>query len=403
MNCVGIDVSKGKSMIAVMRPLGEMVIPPFEVGHTDAELCELSRRLGGLEGETRIVMEATGNYHLPVASFLYDSGFYVSVVNAMLVHGYGNNNLRRVKTDKRDAVKLANYGLDHWLTLPRYIPEDEVRLMLKTTYRQYQQCTKVQTMLKNNLISLLDTAFPDANRLFTSPTRADGSEKWVDFISTFWHCECVCGLSEKAFTAKYQKWCKRHGYNFSQDKALDIYASACGHFSVMPKNDTTKILVEQAVSQLQATSAALAALRNEMQSLAASLPEYPIVMGMFGVGPALGPQLMAEIGDVTRFTHRNAITAFAGVDPGADQSGTHEAKSTRASKSGPPELRKALFLVMDCLLKTMPQDDPVYRFMDKKRAEGKPYLVYMTAGANKFLRIYYGRVKEYLASLENAD
>lgn len=56
----------------------------------------------------------------------------------MLVHGYGNNSLRRVKTDKKDAVKLANYGLDHWLTLPRYIPEDEVRLMLKTTYRQYQ-------------------------------------------------------------------------------------------------------------------------------------------------------------------------------------------------------------------------------------------------------------------------
>ena len=67
-----------------------------------------------------------------------------------------------------------------------------------------------------------------------------------------------------------------------------------------------------------------------------------------------------------------------------------------------PELRRALFLVMDCLLKTQPQDDPVYRFMDKKRAEGKPYLVYMTAGANKFLRIYYGRVKEYLAQLENS-
>mgnify|MGYP000665294437 FL=1 len=112
---------------------------------------------------------------------------------------------------------------------------------------------------------------------------------------------------------------------------------------------------------------------------------------------------MAELGDVTRFTHRNAITAFAGVDPGADQSGTHEANSVRTSKSGPPELRKALFLVMDCLLKTMPQDDPVYCFMDKKRAEGKPYLVYMTAGANKFLRIYYGRVKEYLASLEDTD
>lgn len=57
---------------------------------------------------------------------------------------------------------------------------------------------------------------------------------------------------------------------------------------------------------------------------------------------------------------------------------------------------------MDCLLKTMPEGDPVYRFMDKKRAEGKPYLVYMTAGANKFLRIYYGWVKEHLAQLENS-
>lgn len=400
MNCVGIDVSKGKSMIAVMRPLGEMVIPPFEVGHTDAELCELSRRLGGLEGETRIVMEATGNYHLPVASFLYDSGFYVSVVNAMLVHGYGNNNLRRVKTDKKDAVKLANYGLDHWLTLPRYIPEDEVRLMLKTTYRQYQQCTKVQTMLKNNLISLLDTAFPDANRLFTSPTRADGSEKWVDFISTFWHCECVCGLSEKAFTAKYQKWCKRHGYNFSQDKALDIYASACGHFSVMPKNDTTKILVEQAVSQLQATYAALAALRNEMQSLAASLPEYPIVMGMFGVGPALGPQLMAEIGDVRRFHSKKALVAFAGIDAPPYQSGQMEIRSRSISKRGSAVLRRTLFLVMSAILRCSPADEPVYQFMDRKRTEGKPYRVYMMASANKFLRIYYATVKQYLDSLE---
>ena len=295
MNCVGIDASKGKSMIAVMRPLGELVIPPFEVGHTDVELCELSSLLRHLDDETRVVMEATENYHMPVASFLYDSGFYVSVVNAMLVHGYGNNSLRRAKTDKKDAIKLANYGLDHWLALPRYVPEDEVRLMLKTTYQQYQQCAKVQTMFKNNLISLLDTVFSDANRLFTNPARADGSERWVDFAATFQHCECVCGLSEKAFTAKYQKRCKKHGYNFNQDKALDIYASACGHFSVMPKTDTATLLMDQAVSQLWAASAALSALRNEMQSLAASLPERPVVIGIFGVDPALGPQPWAGL------------------------------------------------------------------------------------------------------------
>ena len=111
MNCVGIDVSKGKSMIAVMRPFGEVVVSPFEVRHTASELSELARLLKNLDGETRVVMESTGNYHAPVAWLLHGAGLYVSVVNAMLVHDYGNNSLRRGKTDKKDAVKLANYGL----------------------------------------------------------------------------------------------------------------------------------------------------------------------------------------------------------------------------------------------------------------------------------------------------
>lgn len=314
MNCFGIDISKGKSMIAVMRPFGEVVVSPFEVRHTTNELSKLAGLLKSLDDETRVVMESTGNYHTLVAWLLHDAGLYVSVVNAMLFHDYGNNSLRRAKTDKKDAVKLANYGLDHWLTLPRYVPKEDTRLMLKTYYRQYQQYSKVQTMLKNNLISLLDTAFPDANRMFTSPPRTDGSEKWVDFVATFWHCECVCGLSEKAFSAKYQKWCRKHGYNFSENKALDIYASPCGHFGVMPKTDTSKLLVEQAISQVLATSAALAALKQEMQSLVASLSEYPVVMGMFGVCPSLGPQLMAEIGDVRRFHSKKALVPFAGID-----------------------------------------------------------------------------------------
>lgn len=400
MNSVGIDVSKGKSMIAVMRPFGEVVISPFEIRHTDNDLCELAKLLRSLPGETRVVMEATGNYHLPVAWMLNDSGFYVAVVNAMLVHDYGNNSLRRAKTDKKDSVKLANYGLDHWLSLPRYVPEEDTRLMLKNCYRQYQQYSKVQTMLKNNLISLLDTTFPDANRLFSSNLRAAGSEKWVDFVAAFWHCECVCSCSEKAFTTKYQKWCKKHGYNFSKEKALYIYASACGHFGVMPKTNTVKLFVEQAVSQLRAASAALASLKQEMQSLASSLPEYPVVMKMFGVGPTLGPQLMAEIGDVRRFHSKKALVAFAGIDAPPYQSGQMDIYSRSISKRGSSSLRRTLFLVMGVYLQTSPADEPIYQFMDKKRAEGKPYKVYMMASANKFLRIYYASVKAYLDALD---
>lgn len=400
MNAVGIDVSKGKSMIAVMRPFGEVVVSPFEVRHTDSELSELARLLQSLDGETRVVMEYTGSYHAPVAWSLHDSGIYVSVVNAMLVHDYGNNSLRRAKTDKKDAVKLANYALDHWLSLPKYIPEEDTRLMLKNCHRQYEQYSKLRTMLKNNLISLLDQVFPDANRLFTSPRRADGSEKWLDFIAAFWHCGCVCGLTEKAFTLKYQKWCKKHGYNFSEEKALDIYASACGHVCVMPKTDTARLLLEQATTQLQAISTALTALQNEMQALAAALPEYPVVMEMFGVGSVLGPQLMAEIGDVRRFHAKKALVAFAGIDAPPYQSGTVDVRSRSISKRGSSSLRRTLFLVMSVILQNAPPDEPVYQFMDKKRTEGKPYKVYMMASANKFLRIYYAKVNRHLDALE---
>lgn len=401
MNAVGIDVSKGKSMIAVMRPFGEMVISPFEVQHTDTELSKLVKRLRSLDGETRVVMESTGNYHVSIAMVLNDAGFYVSVVNAMLVHDYGINSLRRVKTDKKDAVKLANYGLDRWLSLPRYSPEEDTRMMLKNCYRQYEQYTKMRTMSKNNLISLLDQTFPDANRLFTSPRRSDGSEKWLDFIATFWHCECVCRLTERVFIQRYQKWCNKNGYNFSEVKASEIYVSACGHISVLPKNDTVKLLMEQAVSQLRTISIALAALQKEMLALAAFLPEYPAVMKMFGVGLSLGPQLMAEIGDVRRFHSKKALVAFAGIDAPPYQSGTMDVRSRSISKRGSSSLRRTLFLVMSVILQNSPMDEPVYQFMNKKRAEGKPYKVYMMASANKFLRIYYAKVKAYLDALQS--
>ena len=401
MNSVGIDISKGRSTVAVMRPFGEVVISPFEVRHTDSELSKLAKQLKSLGGETRVVMEATGNYHAPVAKLLHDAGLYVSVVNAKLVHDYGNNKLRRVKTDKKDAVKLANYGLEQWLVLPRYVPEEDTRLLLKNCYRQYRQYSKVQTVLKNNLISLLDTVFPNVNRLFNSPVRADGSEKWVDFVAEFWHCECICERSEKAFVSKYQKWCKKHGYNFGEEKACAIYAEASGHIGVMPKSETTKLLVEQAVSQLRATSAALAALKHEMQSLASMLPEYPVVMDMFGVGPTLGPQLIAEIGDVRRFYSKKALVAYAGLDAPPNDSGDVTGRHKSMSKVGASSLRRTLFLVMSIYLQNAPLDEPVYQFMDRKRAEGKPYRVYMMASANKFLRIYYATVKAYLESLEH--
>jgi hypothetical protein len=275
-----------------------------------------------------------------------------------------------------------------------------VSTQLKTLNAQIDFFTKQKAAAKTNLISLLDMTYPGANDLFESPVRSDGHEKWVDYVAKYWHVDCVRKRSLKDFTESYRKFCKKNRYNFQASKPEEIYNAAKELIAVFPKEDEYKQLVQMGVEQVLTASIHVEKIRMEMNRLAATLPEYNIVMSMRGVGTKLGPQLIAEIGDVSRFTHREAITAYAGVDPGVDESGQHCAKSNKSSKCGQPRLRRTLFLVMDSLLKTAPIDDPVYRFLDKKRSEGKPYKVYMTAGANKFLRIYYGKVKEHLHKLE---
>ncbi len=234
MNAVGIDVSKGKSMVAILRPMGEVVRGPYEVSHDYGDLETLAYSLRGLEGETRVIMEYTGRYYEPVARALHEIGVYVSVVNPILIHNFGNNSLRRVETDKKDALKIAKYGLDNWADLREYTPMEAVRQQLKTANRQYQLYVKAKVGLKNNLIALLDQTWPGLNTFFDSPVKSDGRQKWVDFAYDFWHADCVCYLSEDAFVEKYRKWCKRRKYNFSESKARDLYVESTAQTSHRP-------------------------------------------------------------------------------------------------------------------------------------------------------------------------
>ena len=401
MNAAGIDVSSRKSMVAILRPFGEVVELPFEVSHSAEDLSALAQQLKSIEGETRVVMEHTGRYYESIAKVLHEAGLYVSVVNPLLIKEYGANSLRRVKTDKADAMKIARYALDNWADLRDYTPMDTIRYNLKTLNRQFQLASKQRTASSNNLIALLDQSFPGIRKCFDSPVRSDGTQKWVDFAHAFWHVDCVRKQSLNAFSERYRKWCKRHGYFFKQANAEEVYTLAKNAVVLVPKSDVTKVLIQEAANQLTSISRSVETYRTEMERLASMLPEYPVVMQMYGVGKSFGPQLMAEIGDVRRFERKQALVAFAGIDPMPNQSGEKNIRSNKSSKRGSPYLRKTLFNIMSIYLKCAPQEEPIFQFLDRKRTEGKPYYVYMTAAGNKFLRRYYAQVRDYLATLEN--
>lgn len=356
-----------------------IVVSPYEVKHTDSEITALIKRIKAVDGETRIVMEHTGHYYEQLLIRFAEAGLFATAVNPKLIKDFSTNSLRKVKTDKADSVKIARYDLDRWDELIPYTEIDGLRSQLKQLNRQFVFYTKNKTALKNNLITLMDQTFPGINALFTGATRPDGSQHWVDFVESYWHADCVRKMSKNAFITHYGKWCEKHGYKKSTKKPEQVYMYAKDLVCVLPKDETTKMLVQQAVEQVRVVSAAIEHYRSQMNSIASKLPEYEVVMGMTGIGISLGSQLMAEIGDIKRFSHKGA---------------------TRTTKRGSAELRRTLYMVAEVLLKTKPKDDPVYMFLSKKRAEGKPYFVYMTATANKFLRVYYGKVNEYLDSIE---
>ena len=364
ITAVGIDVSKSKSTVAIRRPGGVIVARPFDISHSNHDLEKLVSILKTTGGDIRVVMEHTSNYWKPIALTLKEAGFYVSVVNAMLIHDFSDNSIRKLKTDRADSLKIANYALTFWNELPPFNDEDETRLVLREQSRMYERLASTATSLRNGLIALADQTFPSIDQAFGHAIKnADGHEKWVDFFSIYWHRDCVLRLSIEKFTESYRKWCLRRNYKFRTNTAHKLYALAQDAVPTLPENNGTKALVLQACKSLNAVCEAKQSTQEEMNRLASLLPEYEVVMQMEGTGP---------------------ITS----------------KSRHVSKRGSPHLRRAVFLVANIILTLSHKDNSVFCFMDKKRAEGKHYYVYTIAGSAKFLRIYYARVTEYLRTQE---
>jgi transposase len=398
MIAIGIDVSKGKSTVAAVGEGKKVLQKPFDVSHNKTGLSDLIKFINKYDGEVRVVMEHTGVYYQVVAETLCAAGIAVSVVNPVLIKQFGNNTLRKVKTDKKDSMKIARYTLENREELRDYTIDNTLRDTLKSFVRQFNFEDKTLSAHKNRLYSLLERSFPGIDGFFNSPAKSNGHQKLIDFVIEFWHNDCVSSLSLAKFTEKYRKFCKKNRYLFDEPTTAQIHTMSRENLTTMSKNDCTKMLVADAARHVLQISIRVEKLRSEMIKLAKQLLEFETVASLYGVGETLAAKLIGEIGDVRRFESKRALVAYAGVDPGKDDSGKKVSSSDKISRSGDALLRKFVYQVLECHLLTSPADEPVYQFLDKKRAEGKNYYVYMTAACNKFLRVYYGRVKEFMDS-----
>lgn len=391
MISVGIDVSKGKSMVCIMKPGGEVLKTPFEMLHSMVSILHLVKLINSYDEEVRVILEDTGHYHLPVVTLLVEKGIFTCCVNALRMKKFCSQSIRRAKTDKIDAVHIAQFGLTYWDELSPVKPPEYVYQELKLLARQYYQTVSMLVKAKVNLSNLLDQTMPGIKELMND---SPGNHKLTDFVKRYYHYGHILEMGEKRFHYDYCKWAKKQGYRVYERLAKEILAIAQNGIPVLPNSPVTKAVVVEAVRVLHEIEISRDTILAQMQELAKSLPEFSLIREMPCIGDTLAPRIIAEIGDIRRFKNKHSLIAYAGIDAPPYQSGSFNATERHISKRGNSYLRKTGYEIMQCLIQHKPIGDPVYDFICKKRHEGKCGKEAMIAGLNKFLRIYYGRVTE---------
>ena len=392
MISVGIDVSKGKSTVCIMKPCGEILESPFDIGHTADELDSLISLIKSFDEETRVVMEDTGHYHLPVATYLSSHNIFVCWLNALVMNKFWSQSIRRAKTDKIDSIKIASFGITYWNELVKAYPSNVIYDELKFLARQYYQVTGMLVKSKVNFSNLLDQVMPKINDVLSNQGE---NHKLTEFVNRYIHFQNILDMGEMKFTSDYCKWAKKKGYRLNERKAAEILALAQNGIPTLPNSQSVKIAVSEAVKLIHSIEESRNTILAQMQDLCNTLPEYSVVKEMDCIGDTLAPRIIAEIGDVRRFKNKHSLIAYAGIDAPPYQSGAFHASERHISKRGNSYLRKTGYEIMQSLIKHKPADNTDYDFIPKKRSEGKCGKEAMIAGLNKFLRVYYGKVMEF--------
>ena len=193
---IGIDVSKRKSTIAVLSAAGELIVEPFEINHDIEGVKLLEEKIKDIPKEDlKIVMEETGTYHLPILGYLLDKGYFVVAENALKIKKYLDRGLRKVKTDKKDSLKLAEYCCDNWYKLSKVRENDEIYTNLRFLSRRYLDNVAIQTKEKISFSNLCDLLFPGYYQLLDENNFILG----LEVFKKYYHPDIVTAKKQSQF------------------------------------------------------------------------------------------------------------------------------------------------------------------------------------------------------------
>lgn len=374
MYFIGIDISKYKHDCCIISAADQKVVSKVTIKNSKAGFNELLTIIHSLANpeDIRIGFESTAHYALNLELFLENSLLTFMEVNPVLISEYKKSKtLRRTKTDSVDCESIAR-----WLMTVEYKPHSKGfyhAYSLKSLTRLRDKLIRQRSFYLVKITNVLDHTFPEFKPFFNERL----SKTALYLLENYGSAEKMARMN----SASYEKLRSLSRGKFSPQQFLRLKELAANTVGV--NNSIFDVELNSLFSLYKSLVKEIDTIEKEINKLIEEV--HPHYMSVPGIGPLSAAVIYSEYGDISNFTNPGQMLAFAGIEPGINESGT-ESHGGKMVKRGSSQLR---YTLINCCLPLIRFDMTFAAYYAKKRGEGKPHRVAITHVAKKLIRVIY--------------
>jgi len=374
MYFIGIDISKYKHDCCIISAADQKVVSKVTIKNNKAGFNELLTIIHYLANpaDIRIGFESTAHYALNLELFLENSLLTFMEVNPVLISEYKKSKtLRRTKTDSVDCESIAR-----WLMTVEYKPHSKGfyhAYSLKSLTRLRDKLIRQRSFYLVKITNVLDHTFPEFKPFFNERL----SKTALYLLENYGSAEKMARMN----SASYEKLRSLSRGKFSPQQFLRLKELAANTVGV--NNSIFDVELNSLLSLYKSLVKEINTIEKEINKLIEEV--HPHYMSVPGIGPLSAAVIYSEYGDISNFTNPGQMLAFAGIEPGINESGT-ESHGGKMVKRGSSQLR---YTLINCCLPLIRFDMTFATYYAKKRGEGKPHRVAITHVAKKLIRVIY--------------
>ena len=374
MYFIGIDISKYKHDCCIISAADQKVVSKVTIKNNKAGFDELLTIINSLSNpeDIRIGFESTAHYALNLELFLENSLLTFMEVNPVLISEYKKSKtLRRTKTDSVDCESIAR-----WLMTVEYKPHSKGfyhAYSLKSLTRLRDKLIRQRSFYLVKITNVLDHTFPEFKPFFNERL----SKTALYLLENYGSAEKMTRMN----SASYEKLRSLSRGKFSPQQFLQLKELAANTVGV--NNSIFDVELNSLLSLYKSLVKEIDTIEKEINKLIEEV--HPHYMSIPGIGPLSAAVIYSEYGDISNFSNPSQMLAFAGIEPGINESGT-ESHGGRMVKRGSSQLR---YTLINCCLPLIRFDMTFATYYAKKRGEGKPHRVAITHVAKKLIRVIY--------------